>query len=91
VVPAEIGTASGVANTLQRVGGALGIAVVTTIFAGYGNLGSPASFVSGFRPAVAVAALLSLLGAGAALTIPRGRPSRTNAATPAKTATTVPG
>jgi EmrB/QacA subfamily drug resistance transporter len=86
VLPAEIGTASGVANTLQRVGGALGIAVVTSVFAGYGHLGASASFVSGFRPAVAVAALLSLMGAAAALTIPRRKSSRTGTVTPSEPA-----
>jgi MFS family permease len=73
VAPTEIGTASGVSNTLQRFGGALGIAVITTVFAGYGQLGTPATFVAGFRPAVAVSALLSVIGALAALAIPRHR------------------
>jgi hypothetical protein len=72
VPPAQIGTASGVSNTMQRTGGALGIAVVSTVFASYGHLGSPAEFVAGFRPAIVVAAGLSLLGAVVATAIPRG-------------------
>jgi hypothetical protein len=63
-----------VATTLQRFGGALGIAVVTTVFAGNGGLGAPAMFVAGFRPAVATAALISTVSAAAALSIPRRRP-----------------
>jgi EmrB/QacA subfamily drug resistance transporter len=73
VAPAEIGTASGVSNTLNRFGGALGIAIVTTVFAGQGNLATPTAFVAGFRPAIATAALLSVIGAAAALTMPRRR------------------
>jgi hypothetical protein len=45
------------------------------VFAAYGHLGSAVSVTSGFRPALAVAAGLSLLGALAALAItarPRG-------------------
>jgi EmrB/QacA subfamily drug resistance transporter len=73
VPPAEIGTASGVSTTLQRCGGALGIAVITTVFAGRGGLGTPAAVVAGLRPAVATAALLSAVGAAVAVAIPRRR------------------
>jgi EmrB/QacA subfamily drug resistance transporter len=83
VTPAEIGTASGVSNTLQRFGGALGIAIVSTVFAGYGHLGAPTTFVAGFRPAIEVAALLSVFGAAAALVLPRRRPTRMTETAPA--------
>jgi EmrB/QacA subfamily drug resistance transporter len=83
VPPAEIGTASGVSNTLQRFGGALGIAVLSTVFSGYGHLGAPGSFDAGFRPALAAAALLSTAGAVAALAIPRRRPARPVVTVPA--------
>jgi EmrB/QacA subfamily drug resistance transporter len=73
VPPAQIGTASGVSNTLQRTGGAIGIAVVGTVFASYGHFGSTDSFVAGFRPAIVVAACLSLAGAAVAMAIPRAR------------------
>jgi EmrB/QacA subfamily drug resistance transporter len=75
VPPAEIGTASGVSNTLQRFGGALGIAVLAAVFAGHGHLGTTATFVAGFRPAIGTAALISAVGAAAALAIPRRRPT----------------
>ena len=75
VPPAQIGTASGVNTTMQRIGGAFGIALVGTVFAAHGHLGSAAAFVTGFRPAIAVAAGLSVLGVLAALAIPRRRAS----------------
>jgi MFS family permease len=73
VPPADIGRASGVNNTLQRFGGAFGVAMVTAVFSAYGHLGSPASVVSGYRPALALSAGLSLLGAFAAAAVTRRR------------------
>ena len=67
VAPADLGRASGVNNTLQRFGGAFGVAVAAAVFSAYGQLGSPAEVTAGFRPALAVSALLSLLGAAAAV------------------------
>jgi EmrB/QacA subfamily drug resistance transporter len=63
VGPADIGRASGVSNTLQRFGGAFGVAVVSAVFAAHGHFGSAAAFTSGYRPAMLVSAGLSLLGA----------------------------
>jgi hypothetical protein len=73
VPPADIGRASGVNNTLQRFGGAFGVAIVTAVFTSYGHLGSAASVVSGYRPALAVSAGLSLIGAVAATAVSRRR------------------
>ncbi len=67
VAPPDMGRASGVNNTLQRFGGAFGIAVAAAVFSAHGQLGSPAGVTAGFRPALAVSALLSLLGAVAAV------------------------
>jgi EmrB/QacA subfamily drug resistance transporter len=67
VAPPDMGRASGVNNTLQRFGGAFGVAVAAAVFSAHGQLGSPAGMTAGFRPALAVSALLSLLGAGAAV------------------------
>ena len=75
VQPAEMGKASGINTMMQRFGAVFAIAIATSVFAAYGHLGSPVSVTSGFRPALAVAAGLSLLGALAALAItarPRG-------------------
>jgi EmrB/QacA subfamily drug resistance transporter len=73
VSPDDIGRGSGVNNTLQRFGGCFGVAVATAVFAANGHLGDPASVTVGFRPALAVSAVMSLLGAVAALAIARHR------------------
>ena len=71
VAPGDVGTASGAVSTLQRLGAGLGIALTAAVFAGGGVPGTPAGFVAGFRPALAVAAGLSLLGALTALAVDR--------------------
>jgi hypothetical protein len=63
----DIGKASGVNSTLQRFGGVFGIAVVSVVFASFGHIGTPDSYLAGFRPALAVAGGLSLIGALVAL------------------------
>jgi len=75
VPPSDLGKASGISNMMQRFGAVFAIAIAGSVFAAYGHFGSPASVTDGFRPAVAVAAALSLLGAAAALAIaaPRRR------------------
>src|SRR5580693_4447301 len=67
VPPADMGTASGVQNTLQRFGAVFGVAIVTAVFSASGHLGSAAGVISGVRPALAASAGLSLLGGLAAL------------------------
>ncbi len=69
VLPADMGKASGVINTLQRFGGAFCIAILAAVFAANGHLGAPASVAAGFRPALGVGAGLSALGALTALAI----------------------
>jgi MFS family permease len=66
VVPADAGKASGTSNTLQRLGAAVGIAVVTTVFTAASGTG-PAGFVGGLRPALILAGALSVAGAVTAL------------------------
>jgi MFS family permease len=76
VAPAEMGKASGISNMMQRFGAVFAIAIASSVFAAYGHLGTPASVTDGFRPAMAVAAALSLLGAITALAVTaRGRES----------------
>jgi EmrB/QacA subfamily drug resistance transporter len=75
VAPQDIGKASGVTNTLQRFGGAFGIAVAGAVFAASGSLASPARFVDGYRPAALAAAAFSLAGAIAGLAIAARRTS----------------
>ena len=69
VSPDDLGKASGVQNTLQRFGGVFGIAIVTAVFTAAGHLGTPAAVTSGFRPALAVSAGLSLLGSVTAVAV----------------------
>jgi EmrB/QacA subfamily drug resistance transporter len=69
VAPADMGKASGVNSMLQRFGAAFAIAVAAAVFTANGHLGTAASFVAGFRPALAVVAGLSVLGAATALAV----------------------
>jgi EmrB/QacA subfamily drug resistance transporter len=73
VPPADIGKASGANTTLQRFGGVFGVAISTAVFTANGRLGLPVAFQAGFRPALIVAAGLSLAGAGTALLVSRRR------------------
>jgi EmrB/QacA subfamily drug resistance transporter len=63
---ADMGKASGVNSTLQRFGGAFGVAVATSIFAAFGSLASPTAFIAGFRPSFTIVAGLAVIGALAA-------------------------
>jgi EmrB/QacA subfamily drug resistance transporter len=73
VPPQAIGKASGTFNTLRQLGAVFGIAVVAAVFAARGGYGTPRHFEDGFAPALAVAATMSLLGAGIALATPGRR------------------
>jgi EmrB/QacA subfamily drug resistance transporter len=75
VAPAEIGKASGINYMMQRFGAVFGIAIAGMIFSANGHLGSPAAFTEGFKPALAVCAIFSLLASLAATcVVPAGRP-----------------
>ena len=89
VSPADVGRASGVSNTMQRFGGAFGIALVSAVFAAHGHLGTAASFTAGYRPAMLGAAGLSLLGAVAAVAISGRRAGRS--VIPADATAEIPG
>ena len=55
----------------------VGVAVVTAVFTATGHLGTPEQVAAGFRPALAVAAGLSVLGAATALAVTRrSRPAQ---------------
>ena len=73
VPPAAIGQASGTLNMLRQLGGVFGIAICAAVFASRGGYASPAEFIRGFGPAMGACAGLAMLGAGAALIIPRKR------------------
>ena len=77
VSPQFLGKAAGVMNTMQQFGAVFGIAVATTVFNANGSLASAAAITSGYRPALSVAAGLSVLGAAAALGLRRSARPRT--------------
>jgi EmrB/QacA subfamily drug resistance transporter len=74
---ALLGRAAGVLNTVQQLGQAVGVAVVTVVFDAHGSLDSPAQTLSGYEPALVTAATISLLGAAAALGISHQRRAAT--------------
>ncbi|MEV5431148.1 MFS transporter [Streptomyces sp. NPDC052701] len=76
VRPQEQGIASGANNALREVGGALGIAVMASIFAARGGYESGQAFVDGLRPALVTGSAVVGLAAVAALLIPGRRPAR---------------
>ncbi|MFE2072638.1 DHA2 family efflux MFS transporter permease subunit [Streptomyces misionensis] len=91
VRPREQGIASGANNALREVGGALGIAVMSSIFSAYGGYTSAQSFVDGLRPALITGASVVAVAALAALVIPARaggpRPAPAEPAAPALEAT----
>jgi len=69
----EQGMASGANNALREVGGALGIAVLTSVFTAHGGYAGPQAFANGLIPALWVGASAIALAAVAGLLIPRHR------------------
>ncbi|MFJ7176864.1 MFS transporter [Streptomyces massasporeus] len=73
VRPSEQGIASGSNNALREVGGALGIAVMASIFAAQGGYETGQTFVDGMRPALVTGSAVVALAGVAALLIPTRR------------------
>ena len=73
VAPHEMGKASGINYMAQRLGGVFAIAISTAVFSANGNLGTPASVTSGFKPALAACAGLALAATLSAIAIPSRR------------------
>ncbi|WDV53819.1 MFS transporter [Streptomyces coeruleorubidus] len=80
VRPQEQGIASGANNALREVGGALGIAVMASIFAAQGGYETGQTFVDGMRPALVTGSALVALAGVAALLIPTRRRAERQAA-----------
>jgi EmrB/QacA subfamily drug resistance transporter len=70
----QAGLASGLMNTSQQIGGAIGVAVASTIFTSRAKSGhfTPAAFTSGYHWAFAALAAFALVGAVAAFVLLRG-------------------
>ncbi|MEU8585593.1 DHA2 family efflux MFS transporter permease subunit [Streptomyces sp. NPDC048664] len=73
VRPQEQGIASGANNALREVGGALGIAIMASVFSAQGGYESAQSFVDGLRPALVLGSATVALAAVATLCIPGRR------------------
>jgi EmrB/QacA subfamily drug resistance transporter len=68
------GVASGANNAIRELGGVLGIAVMTTIFAAHGSYASPQEYTDGVIPPTWVGAVVLAIGALVSLLIPAMRP-----------------
>jgi EmrB/QacA subfamily drug resistance transporter len=73
VPAAYLGQASGTYNSVRQLGGVIGIAVLSAVFAASGGYASPQNFRDGVAPALYVAAVLALIGALVGVLIPRER------------------
>ncbi|MEU1459938.1 DHA2 family efflux MFS transporter permease subunit [Streptomyces sp. NPDC005727] len=73
VRPQEQGIASGANNALREVGGALGIAIMSSIFAAQGGYAGAQDFVDGLRPALVTGSAVVALAGLAALLVPGRR------------------
>ncbi|GAA1255336.1 MFS transporter [Kitasatospora nipponensis] len=71
VGPEHRGKASGANTTVREIGGALGIAVLSSVFLAHGDASSAAAFTRGLHPAVWTGVVVVLLGGVCALFIPR--------------------
>ncbi|MCX4748432.1 MFS transporter [Kitasatospora sp. NBC_01287] len=71
VGPEHRGKASGANTTVREIGGALGIAVLSSVFLAHGSTADAQDFVRGLHPAVWVGVVVVVLGGVCALFIPR--------------------
>ena len=76
----EEGKASGANNAIREVGGALGVAVLASVFTSQGNTFSGQGFVDGLVPAIWIGAAVLAAGAVLALAVPGRRQEREPAA-----------
>jgi MFS family permease len=69
----EEGQASGANNAIRELGGVLGVAVLASIFTGYGGYASGHTFVAGMTPAVYAGAAIVAVGSLLAFAIGKRR------------------
>ncbi|MEY9962264.1 EmrB/QacA subfamily drug resistance transporter [Streptacidiphilus sp. MAP12-16] len=86
VKPEEQGIASGANNALREIGGALGVAVLTSVFTAHGDYSSAQRFADGLTPALWVGAAAIGAATVASLIVPRWKRTRDGAATTAEVA-----
>ncbi len=75
VDPAHAGSASGLLQTLQQLGGAIGLAVIVSVYAAGAE---PGAFVPGARPAILTSALFAALAFVVVATVIARRPRTTD-------------
>jgi MFS family permease len=66
----DVGVAAGTNNAFRELGGVFGVAILAAVFIANGDYTSPPSFVGGFKAAEYVAAVVAIVGAGAAVLAP---------------------
>ncbi|OKK13479.1 MFS transporter [Streptomyces sp. CB02400] len=71
VGPRHRGKASGANSTVREIGGALGTAILSSVFMRYGDDRTAQGFVDGMRPGIWIGVAVVLAGALCALAIPR--------------------
>ncbi len=70
---AEEGIASGANNAIREVGAVLGVAVLTSVFASYGNVDTPRHFADGLTPALWLGVAVVAVGVVTAALLPAHR------------------
>ena len=86
VKPEEQGVASGANNAFREIGGALGVAVLTSVFTASGDFSSAQRYADGLTPALWVGAAAIAAATVSALIVPRWRRNATPAADAAQSA-----
>jgi hypothetical protein len=67
---AETGKASGATNAIREIGGVMGVAVLSSVFAANGSFLSPQAFTDGVVAAMPIAVVILAVGAVLSLLIP---------------------
>jgi EmrB/QacA subfamily drug resistance transporter len=73
VEPVHAGSASGLLQTMQQLGGAMGVAIIASVYAGHHPPG--ADFVTGTSEAFTASVVLAVIAVAAALTLVVRRPA----------------